>query len=174
MTRKLVTIVRCACGEVEIQLVGKPILTTICHCDDCQRASAELELFPNAPKVLDKANGTAYVMYRRDRVNCIKGDSILLDHRIEGEQLTKRVIASCCNSPMYLDFEEGHWLSLFRDRFGAFAPRVQMRTQTKYVKDSLVIPKDVPQFQAYSLGFVFGLISSKIAMDLTKNLRKRG
>ena len=171
MTTNGETIVHCACGQVEILLVGKPILTTVCHCDDCQRASAELEQLPNAPRILDKAGGTAYVMQRRDRVSCTKGNTNLVDHRIEGEQSTKRVLASCCNSPMYLDFEKGHWLSLFRDRWGPLAPPVQMRVQTKYVKDPLSIPHDVPSSRSYPFAFIFGLISSKIAMDMTKKSR---
>ena len=43
MRSKTETIIRCDCGKVAIRLEGKPILSAICHCDDCQRASAELE-----------------------------------------------------------------------------------------------------------------------------------
>ena len=167
------TTIRCACGQVEIQLLGTPILSAVCHCDDCQRAASELEQFPNAPKILDQAGGTAYVLYRKDRVRCSTGKSLLKAHRTQGEKSTARFVASCCNSPMYLDFEPGHWLSLFRDRFGNHAPRIQMRTQTKFAPDASTIPKDAPQFRSYSPGFVFRLISSKLGMSLARNKPKR-
>ena len=163
------TTIRCTCGQVEIQLRGTPILTAVCHCDDCQRASSELEQFPNAPKILDQAGGTAYVLYRKDRVRCNTGNTLLKAHRTPGEKSTARFVAACCNSAMYLDFEPGHWLSLFRDRFGNFAPPIQMRTQTKYAQDPSTIPKDAPQFRSYSPGFVFRLIGSKLAMTLARN-----
>jgi len=172
MTSLKETTIRCACGQVEFRFVGKPILTTVCHCDDCQRASAELEKLPHAPKTLDVAGGTAYVMYRRDRIVCAKGHPLLQDRRTEGEPFTKRVIASCCHSPLYLDFEKGHWLSVFRDRFGDQAPRVQMRTQTRYVPAEVEIPNDAPHFRTYSLGFMARLIGSKIAMDLSHRSKK--
>lgn len=139
-TYKNISVIRCRCGEVELQLTGKPILTAVCHCDDCQRAAHELELLPNAPQILDSTSGTPYVLYRKDRVACIKGNSLLRDHRIEKEAFTKRVIAACCNSPLYLDFEKGHWLSLHRDRFGDNAPPIQMRTQTRFIPKTVSVP----------------------------------
>lgn len=146
MTSKEPTTIRCTCGQVEIRVTGKPILTTICHCDDCQRASSELERLENASGILDTAGGTAYVLFRRDRVSCSQGASLLRDHRIEDEPFTKRVVASSCNAPLYLDFEQGHWLSLFHSRFED-APPIQMRTQTKHATNLRSVPRDAPQFK---------------------------
>ena len=52
--------------------------------------------------------GTEYVLYRKDKVTFKKGKELLLDYRIEGEAFTKRTVASCCNSAMYLEYEKGH------------------------------------------------------------------
>jgi len=58
----------CSCGAVAFEARGKPILASICYCDDCQRASHELESLPGAPHILGTDGGTSYVLYRKDRV----------------------------------------------------------------------------------------------------------
>jgi hypothetical protein len=32
----IITLVRCGCGAVEVQLTGEPMAQYVCHCDDCQ------------------------------------------------------------------------------------------------------------------------------------------
>jgi len=125
-------VIRCSCGQVEIEAKGRPILTSVCYCDDCQRASRELEMLPAAPRLLGQDGGTPYVLFRKDRLAFTKGKDLLRDHRIDGEAFTKRVVASCCNSAMYLEYEKGHWFSLYRDRLVGVAPPLQMRVQTRY------------------------------------------
>jgi hypothetical protein len=158
------TMLRCSCGAVEFEARGKPILTSICYCDDCQKGSREIESLTMAPRILDKNGGSSYVLYRRDRVACVRGEQFLQEYRQAGEAFTKRVVASCCNSAMFLDFEKGHWLSLYRDRFGDRAPPVQMRVQTKYKPEGATIPEDLPSSPGFSLGFVMRLLGAKLAM----------
>ena len=155
---------RCSCGAVEFEARGKPILTSICYCDDCQKASREIESLPRAPRILDKNGGTSYILYRKDRVACVRGEQFLQEYRLAGESFTKRVVASCCNSAMFLDFEKGHWLSLYRDRFEGHAPPLQMRVQTKYKSGDANIPNDLPSSPGFSLGFIVRLLGAKIAM----------
>jgi hypothetical protein len=155
---------RCSCGAVEYEASGKPILTSICYCDDCQKASREIESLPSAPRILDNNGGTTYVLYRKDRVECVRGEQLLKEYRLAGESFTKRVVASCCNSAMFLDFEKGHWLSLYRDRFEGHAPPLQMRVQTKYKPEGANIPNDLPSSPGFSLGFIVRLLGAKIAM----------
>ncbi len=46
--------VRCTCGQVEFEAKGQPILTSVCYCDDCQRASRQTGSLPGAPRLLGK------------------------------------------------------------------------------------------------------------------------
>jgi hypothetical protein len=157
---------RCSCGAVAFEARGRPIVASICHCDDCQKASRELESLPGAPPILDKNGGTPYVLYRRDRVACVRGENLLQEYRLAGEANTKRVLASCCNSAMFLDFEKGHWLSLYHDRFEGPAPSPQMRVQTKYKPEGAIIPKDLPSSSGFSPAFILRLLGARIAMLL--------
>jgi hypothetical protein len=59
------------------------------------------------------------------------GQQYLEEHRLKPDSPTRRVMAKCCNSAMFLDFTKGHWLSMFRNRFPAGAPPLEMRLITK-------------------------------------------
>ena len=157
---------RCSCGRVEFEAHGKPILTSICYCDDCQKASHQIESLPKAPRILRDDAGTSYVLYRKDRVTCLRGGEHLVEHRLDGEAFTKRVVASCCHSAMFLDFEKGHWLSLYRDRFEGEVRPVQMLIQTKYKPENAVLPSDVPSYPGFPLPFISRILLAKIAMML--------
>ena len=52
------------------------------------------------------------------------GQEYLEEHRLKPDFPTRRVIATCCNSGMFLDFTKGHWLTMYRNRFPAGAPPV--------------------------------------------------
>jgi len=159
-------VIRCSCGKVEFEAKGRPILTSVCYCDDCQKASRQLESLPGAPRLLGQDGGTPYVLYRKDKVAFIKGKELLRDHRVEGEAFTKRVVASCCNSAMYLEYEKGHWFSLYRDRFMGATPPVQMRVQTQYKPEGAVLPKDAPSFKAFPPRFILRLLWTRLTMLL--------
>jgi hypothetical protein len=104
------------------------------------------------------------VLYRKDRVACVRGEVLFREYRLAGEAFTKRVVASCCNSAMFLDFEKGHCLSLYRDRFEGQAPAPQMRVQTRYKPAGAAIPDDLPSSPGFSLGFIARLLAARIAM----------
>jgi hypothetical protein len=124
------TIARCSCGSVELETSGAPILSVACYCDDCQEGSRQIERLPNARPVRDPDGGIAYLLYRKDRMKCSKGAEHLRDYKIKKESHTRRVVATCCNSAMFLDFQKGHWFSVYRARFEGDAPSLQMRVQT--------------------------------------------
>lgn len=125
------TIVRCSCGSVELEAIGAPIMSTACYCDDCQEGARQIEALPNARPVRDPDGGTAYLLYRKDRIECSRGAQFLQDYKITEKSGTKRVVATCCNSAMFLSFEKGHWFSVYRARFQGDVPPLQMRVQTK-------------------------------------------
>lgn len=79
--------------------------------------------------------GTPFVLYRKDHLRCTQGASYQAEHRLRSTSPTRRVVATCCNTAMFLDFTKGHWISVYRNRApvgsatearktGYFAPRL--------------------------------------------------
>ncbi|SIT45938.1 conserved hypothetical protein [Paraburkholderia piptadeniae] len=163
----ITTLVSCSCGKVECEATGTPILTVVCYCDDCQRGSRQIDMLPNAAPVLGADSGTAYVLYRKDRFECTKGRELLLDLRLEERSPTKRVVARCCNSAMYLDFEKGHWVCAYRTRFLAAVPPIQMRIQARFKPQPDSAPIDIPTYRAFPPRFFAKLLFARIAMLLS-------
>jgi hypothetical protein len=128
---------KCRCGKVKLEAVGRPILTASCYCASCQEAGSRFEQLPSAPPVLNPDGGTDYVLYRKDRVQCVTGQEYLEEHRLKPDSPTRRVIATCCNSGMFLDFTKGHWLTMYRNRFPAGAPPIEMRVMTQDRRDGV-------------------------------------
>jgi hypothetical protein len=159
--------VSCQCGNVEFEAIGPPIMSVACYCDDCQEASRQLEALPSAPGVREPDGGTAYVLFRKDRFNCIGGDQLLRNLRLREKSPTKRVIASCCSSAMFLDFEKGHWLSVYRARF-VDAPPPQMRIQTRFAPRGTNIGNDIPAYSAFPLKFIAKLMLARFDMLLRR------
>lgn len=108
--------VHCRCGKVQLEARGGPIVTTICHCSGCTEAGHILERMAGAPPILDADNGTSFELFRKDRVTCVTGATELREHRLTKTSPTRRVVAACCNSFMFLDFTKGHWVSIAHDR----------------------------------------------------------
>jgi hypothetical protein len=110
---------------------GPPILTASCYCTSCQEAGRQFEELASAPAVLDPDSGSGFILYRKDRVQCVMGQEHLEEHRLKPDSSTRRVVATCCNSAMFLDVTKGHWLSMYRNRFPTGAPPLEMRLMTK-------------------------------------------
>src|ERR671916_2066438 len=97
-------IARCSCRSVELEAVGTPITSVVCYCESCQQGSRQIEALPNGRPVCDPDGGTPYVLYRKDRVEYLKGSPLLRGYKLREESSTKRVVATCCDSPMFLNF----------------------------------------------------------------------
>lgn len=153
----------CACGEVRFETVGAPILTAICCCESCQTASHLFELAGALP-VLNSEGGTGFILQRKDRLRCAQGAGRLQDHRLKPDSPTRRVLASCCNTPMFLEFTKGHWLSLYRDRFADDAPPPEMRVMTGDLPKGVRLSDDMPNYASHSGRFMWKLLSAWAAM----------
>ena len=105
------SVLTCTCGQAALEVHGKPIISVECLCADCQGAGAFLQSLPGAPSTLDQKGATRFVLYRKDRVRCEQGRDLLREHRLSKESTTRRVVAACCNTPMFLEFTSGHWLA---------------------------------------------------------------
>ena len=155
---------RCACGGVEYEAIGTPITSVICYCASCQQAGRAFERLPAAPPVLETDGGTAAILYRKDRVRCVQGQEHLKEYRLKPESPTRRLVATCCNTAMFLDFTKGHWLSMYRCRFLKGAPEIEMRVMTRDRRASVALPNDVPNYRGHSGRFMVKLLAAWIAM----------
>ena len=156
MPNKPMTIItsRCACGGVEYEAIGAPIICAICYCVSCQEAGRAFEQRPGAPPVLDPDGGTAVLLFRKDRVRCVHGREKLEEHRLKADSPTRRLVAKCCNSAMFLDFTKGHWLSMYRRRFPADAPEIEMRVMTRERCTGIALADDLPNHRGRSGKFM--------------------
>jgi hypothetical protein len=155
----------CTCGRVVMRVEGRPIVSVECLCSDCRRAGALLERLSGAPRVLDEKGATRFVLYRKDRARCVKGADLLREHRLTEQSKTRRAVASCCNTPVFLDFADGHWLSVYGALWpeGALPP-LDLRTMTRDAPDGVVLSGDVANPRTHTFGFYARLFGAWVAM----------
>lgn len=151
MTSKNPTYVaHCRCGTVEVGAWGEPLAVNACYCDDCQAAAQRLEARPNSAPVADADGGTEFMLFRRDRIACTRGAERLEPMRLTDSTKTRRMIATCCGTPMYMAFDDKRpWVSAFRGSFGADAPPVQMRICTRFKPSEAKGDDDLPSYPGY-------------------------
>jgi len=155
----------CVCGGVEIEATGAPIVSSVCYCTDCQRGSRQIENLPGAGSVRDADGGTAYILFRKDRIRCSRGADLLKGYKLTDTSRTNRVVARCCNSAMFMNFDKGpHWISAYRARFRGTLLPLQMRICTKSRPEQDVLQSDVPNHPGYPVGLIFKLLTSRLAM----------
>ncbi len=157
----------CACGGVELEAFGRPIVSAVCYCNDCRKGADQIEALPNAGAVRDPDGGTACILYRKDRIECSKGAELLKSYKLKDSSATNRVVAACCNSAMFVSFDGGpHWVSAYRARFRGDLPPLQFRICTKSKPQGTAIADDVPSYRGYPPGFILKLLASRVAMLL--------
>jgi hypothetical protein len=156
----------CRCGAVVFEAVGAPIVSAACYCASCQEAGRRFAQLADAPPVLDAQGGTGFILHRKDRVRCLKGAERLEEHRLKPDSPTRRMVAACCHSPMFLEFSKGHWLSLYRDRIPEGAPPLEMRVMTGERRDGTALPGDIPSYKTHSGRFMWKLLGAWLAMGL--------
>ena len=156
---------QCACGSVALEVEGTPIVTAECHCESCRTAAARLRTLPAAPPFVEPNGGTRYVLYRKDRVRFVEGRERLRALRLAPKSKTRRVVASCCSTPVFLELENGHWLSLYGCLWPAGAlPRVELRTMTSDLPPGTTLSDEVPGYRTQSPAFMLKLLGAWIAM----------
>ena len=123
MTHAPIMTATCACGRVQLKAFGAPIVSAVCYCGDCRKGAAQIEALPNASAVRDPDSGTAYSLYRKDRFECSEGAELLKPYKLKDTSPTNRVVATCCNSAMFVNFDRGpHWVSAYRARLNGELP----------------------------------------------------
>jgi hypothetical protein len=114
---------------------------------------------------LEANGGTRFVLYRKDRVSFLKGTEFLKEFRLTPGSKTRRVVATCCNTPVFLEFQSGHWLSLYGSLWPeGTLPPLELRTMTSDLPDPSVLPNDIPNGKRQSIAFFAKLLGAWIAM----------
>jgi hypothetical protein len=103
----------CHCGQFHMEVVGSALLSAQCHCNSCRRAGHELSSYGPARALTEDYGGTNYTLYRKDRVHFSDGLEGLIAYRLTPMSPTRRVFTSCCYTPVFVEFQGGHWLSLY-------------------------------------------------------------
>lgn len=155
----------CACGQVHLEVEGAPIVNAECCCNSCRAAGARLQALPSAPPILEPSGATRFVLYRKDRIGFVKGAALLKEFHLTPESKTRRVVATCCNTPVFLEFHNGHWLSLYGCLWPeGTLPALEMRTMTIDLPAGTALPDDVPNARRQTFSFFVKLLSAWIAM----------
>src|SRR5690606_1024261 len=166
---ELPLIATCTCGKVRLALEAAPFLSAVCYCDECQAAGNRLAVLAGAPVALVPAGGSRYVMVRKGRVRTEAGEEHLAPFRLKPESPTRRIVATCCNTPMFLDVTIAHWITLYSDRLPAQArPPVEVRVMTKYRASDLPYPDDAPHYEGQNARFVFKVLGAWIGMGFRR------
>lgn len=155
----------CNCGDIHLRLEGEPLLTAECQCDSCRKAAVRLDEVSEASSATTATGGTLYVLYRKDRVRFTAGAGNLRSYRLTAASPTRRAVAACCGTPLFLEFQGGHWLSLYAGLWPAeFRPAPAMRTMVSDLPAGQVLPADIPNHKTQSAGFFFTLLTAWAAM----------
>ncbi|MBV1686953.1 hypothetical protein KRR38_04505 [Novosphingobium sp. G106] len=156
--------IECACGTVCLEAAGPSMMTTICHCTSCRTAGQAFDAQSPVAPIVDTAGGTAVVLWRKDRVRCLRGSERLAGHRLTPESPSRRMVASCCGTPMFGDFTKGFWVSIYRGRVPA-APEPSVRVMTSDVAEGTVFPDDgLPRFRGRPAKFAIKLLTTWVTM----------
>jgi hypothetical protein len=155
---------------VRFEALGSPIVCAVCYCDDCQAGARQLEALGARTAFKDTLGGAPYMTFRDDAVRCVQGEELLHGVKLRDDAPTTRFIATCCQSPMYLKYAPGWWVSMYRDRFGDDAAPVQFRSQTQHAQAAL--PRDIPTYRNFPPALLLRLLKARLGMLLVP--MKRG
>ena len=109
--------------------------------------------------------GRCATSYRKDRVRFVSGQEQMRAFRLKPDSPTRRVVAACCNTPLFTEFQGGHWLSLYGALWPAGTlPPPDVRTMTRDLPDPSVLPADVPNLKTHSGVFMWKLLWAWVAM----------
>jgi hypothetical protein len=152
---------------VVLEITGAPIMSTICCCESCRTAGRAFEQTPGAPAVVRPDGGTEYCLYRKDRLRILAGGTHLQERRLTPASPTRRVVAGCCATPMFLDFTKGHWVSVYRGQAPG-APPPEMRVMAKDAPAGTRFEDAIPTYPAFPGRFVGRLLAAWMRMGLKR------
>lgn len=155
----------CACGSTRLEVSGAPIIVTECLCKSCRAAADRLAKLPGAKTILTPYGATASALYRKDRIRIVSGADDLAEFRLTPDAGTRRVVATCCNTPVFMEMKGAHWLDFYLHLWpDAARPEADIRTMVGDLADPSVLPGDIPNLRAQSVSFYAKLLWTWIAM----------
>jgi len=157
----------CRCGSVRIEIAGSPIVSAICCCESCRTAGHALERVPDAPAIVRPDGGTEYCLYRKDRVKILAGPEYLQETRLTPASATRRVVAACCGTPMFMDFTKGHWVSVYRN-LAPGTPPPEMRIMTKDTPAGIGFNDAIPSYSSFPPRFMIRLLTARARMGFSR------
>ncbi len=158
----------CRCGKVEFKLIGPPLMRVACYCTSCRTAGLSFAQEFGPPSVVADDGGTDLVLYRKDCVALISGGDRLEEHRLTPESPTRRMVATCCGTPMVMEFTKGHWVNFYRDRLPEAVPALEMRVMAEDKLAAVTLPHDVPVYATRPPRFMWKLFSAWMAMGFRR------
>ncbi len=160
-----ITTIGCACGQTCLEVQGDPILVSECLCDSCRAAADRLAVLPGAKNVLTSYGATASAEYRKDRVRILSGAHHLREFRLSADAGSRRVVATCCNTPVFLEMKGAHWLSVYLHLWpDGTRPKAELRTMVGDLPDASNLPDDIPNLKSHTVSFYAKLLGAWIAM----------
>lgn len=155
----------CACGQTHLEVQGTPILVSECLCNSCRAAAGRLAALPGARTVLTSYGATPCAEYRKDRVRIVSGAEHLREFRLSTGAGSRRVVATCCNTPIFLEMKGAHWLSIYLHLWPRDArPKVEMRTMAGDLSNASNLPDDIPNLKSHTVSFYAKLLGAWVAM----------
>lgn len=165
MVMKNVTNIGCACGQTRLELRGEPILVSECLCTSCRLAADRLATLPSARNILTTYSATPCAEYRKDRVRILSGAEYLSEFRLSADAGTRRFVATCCNTPIFMELKGAHWLSVYLHLWPEQEkPKVALRTMTGDLPDRSSLPSDIPNLKTHSVMFYAKLLMAWASM----------
>lgn len=162
---------QCRCGAIEISAWGKPIAVNTCYCNDCQAAARKLAAAPQAGSVMNADGGTEFMLFRRDRIACTRGAQQLEALRLNDNTRTRRMLSTCCSTPMYMAFDDKRpWVSAFRASFGASAPPVQMQICTRFRHSQSIPDQGLPSHPGYPPAMMLRLLAAGLGVLFSRSM----
>ncbi|QPC85614.1 hypothetical protein GA830_01845 [Mesorhizobium sp. NBSH29] len=159
------THIGCACGKTRLEVQGEPILVSECLCNSCRQAAARLAKLPRAPNILTSHEATASAEYRKDRIRFVSGREHLAEFRLVADAGSRRVVATCCNTPVLLEMKGAHWLSLYLHLWPESSrPAIDIRTMVSDLPDASHLPDNVPNLKTHTVSFYMKLLWAWIGM----------
>src|SRR5260221_5101259 len=98
-TNKHHCLASCQCGQTAVEVIGAPIVSAVCYCENCQAAGHAFERADGAPRTAGADGGTEYCLYRKDSVTVIRGGEYLQEHRLTPAAKTRRVVLRAATHP---------------------------------------------------------------------------
>ena len=156
----------CRCGQTAFAATGEPITVTECMCDSCRKAADFFEQRLQAPPIRTILGGTACAEYRKDRFEINRGQSNLAAYYLHPRAKTRRVVASCCNTPLWIELGGAHWMGLYLSNWPeAHRPEIDIRTMVKDLSPGIQLPDDIPNRETHSFKFYAQLMKAWILMQ---------